>query len=157
MERKESDVHWPKRLRRLARVWAGQDRYFLTFCVDGRRPVLGCVEVHGRVRRFVSDSLNRYGVWVDAYVLMPDHVHLIVSMAPAAVALGEWVKAFKSMVAHREFKWQSGFFDHVLRSDESTWEKWEYIRMNPVRAGLAEKPENWPYSGFFDPRTGRNM
>ena len=113
--------------------------------------------MHGRVRRFVSDSLNRYGVWVDAYVLMPDHVHLIVSMAPAAVALGEWVKAFKSMVAHREFKWQSGFFDHVLRSDESTWEKWEYIRMNPVRAGLAEKPENWPYSGFFDPRTGRNM
>ncbi len=155
MEHKENDVHRPKRLRRLTRVWAGHDRYFLTFCVEGRRRALVGAEVHGRAQRFISDSLDRHGVWVDAYVLMPDHAHLIVTAARESIGLGQWVKAFKAMVAQREFRWQPGYFDHVLRSDESAGEKWEYIRMNPVRAGLVEKPEDWPYSGFFDPRTGR--
>ena len=138
MELQEVDPHRPRRLRRLARIWDKNDRYFLTLCVDGRRPVLVRAEVHDRVRQFISASLNRYGVWVGAYVSMPDHLHLIVSVARESVSLGEWVKAFKAMVAQREFKWQAGYFDHVLRSDERTLEKWEYIRMNPVHAGLAE-------------------
>ena len=37
--------------------------------------------------------------------------------------------------------WQEGFFDHVLRSEESYAEKWEYVRLNPVRAGLCQRPE----------------
>ena len=43
--------------------------------------------------------------------------------------------------------WQAGFFDHVLRNGESYGEKWNYVRMNPVRAGLVEQVEEWPYSG----------
>jgi hypothetical protein len=43
--------------------------------------------------------------------------------------------------------WQKGFFDHVLRSDESYSQKWEYVRENPVRAGLAKTLEDWPYWG----------
>ena len=43
--------------------------------------------------------------------------------------------------------WQKGFFDHVLRSDESYAQKWEYVRDNPVRAGLVKKWEDWPYWG----------
>ena len=46
--------------------------------------------------------------------------------------------------------WQTGFFDHVLRSGESYGEKWEYVRMNPVRAGLAARPEDWPYAGEIE-------
>ena len=46
--------------------------------------------------------------------------------------------------------WQAGFFDHVLRSSESYGEKWEYVRMNPVRAGLAARPEDWPYAGEIE-------
>jgi len=157
MEHNESDPSPPRRLRRLARIWAGNTRYFLTFCVDGRRPMLGNERVHERIRRFVAGSLERHGVWVDAYVLMPDHVHLIISTTAGSVSLGEWVKAFKAMASRREFKWQPGFFDHVLRSDESASEKWEYIRMNPVRAGLVEQAGDWKYSAFFDSRTGRNV
>jgi hypothetical protein len=40
-----------------------------------------------------------------------------------------------------------GFFDHLLRSDESYAEKWNYVRENPVRAGLAQSGEDWPYAG----------
>lgn len=43
--------------------------------------------------------------------------------------------------------WQEGFFDHLLRTAESYSEKWEYVRMNPVRAGLCEEPEDWRFQG----------
>ena len=46
---------------------------------------------------------------------------------------------------HTGVVWQKGFFDHRLRGDESFEEKASYIRMNPVRKGLAAKPEEWPY------------
>ena len=43
--------------------------------------------------------------------------------------------------------WQKGFFDHVLRSQESAREKWKYVRENPVRAGLVEYSSEWRYLG----------
>ena len=43
--------------------------------------------------------------------------------------------------------WQPGFFDHILRSDESYGERWTYIHENPVRAGLVESAGDWPYQG----------
>jgi REP element-mobilizing transposase RayT len=43
------------------------------------------------------------------------------------------------------WKWQEGCFDRLLRSDESLSEKWEYLRQNPVRAGLVANPEDWPF------------
>jgi putative transposase len=78
---------------------------------------------------------------------MPDHVHLIAWQGFGAVPLGKWIKAMKAVAAGREIAWQTGFFDHLLRSDESEAQKWEYIRFNPVRAGLVAKAEHWPYGG----------
>ena len=43
--------------------------------------------------------------------------------------------------------WQLQFFDHLLRSEKSCADKWDYVYRNPVRAGLAAQPEDWPYSG----------
>ena len=43
--------------------------------------------------------------------------------------------------------WQPGFFDHVLRNDESYSQKWEYMRENPVRAGLVPRADDWQYQG----------
>ena len=43
--------------------------------------------------------------------------------------------------------WQKEFFDHVLRSDESYESKWDYVRENPVRAGLVSRADDWPYAG----------
>jgi len=45
--------------------------------------------------------------------------------------------------------WQPGFFDHVLRSDESYDGKWNYVRENPVRAGLVRAPADYPFWGSF--------
>jgi REP element-mobilizing transposase RayT len=46
--------------------------------------------------------------------------------------------------------WQEEFFDHVLRSNESYSQKWDYVRENPVRAGLVEKAEDWPRQGEIE-------
>jgi putative transposase len=47
--------------------------------------------------------------------------------------------------------WQRGFFDHVMRSAESYSQKWDYVRENPVRAGLVRDADEWPYSGEIVP------
>ena len=43
--------------------------------------------------------------------------------------------------------WQPGFFDHLLRHSDSYSEKWNYVWMNPVRAELVERPEDWKLQG----------
>ena len=48
-------------------------------------------------------------------------------------------------------RWQKGFFDHILRSEESYSVKWNYVRDNPVRAGLVKEWSRWPFlGGIFD-------
>ena len=74
---------------------------------------------------------------------MPDHLHALVAV-PKAESLPTVIRRWKAYQKQTlGVKWQSGFFDHRLRSDESEEEKAIYIRMNPVRAGLVEKPEDW--------------
>ena len=51
--------------------------------------------------------------------------------------------------------WQKGFFDHVMRSEESYSEKWLYVAENPVRKRLAAHPEGWPYQGEIYPLAAR--
>ncbi|MFA7257499.1 MAG: transposase [Kiritimatiellales bacterium] len=143
----------PQRQRRLTNVFDSTPAYFLTICTKDRKAVLNSETVHERVRKFSEGSMERYSIWVDSYVLMPDHAHLIITVS-GNTKLSDWVKSFKAFVGNRKFCWQEGFFDHVLRSDESRSEKWQYIRMNPVRAGLVATPDTWPYTGWFDPRTG---
>ncbi|PYK99253.1 MAG: hypothetical protein DME32_13050 [Verrucomicrobia bacterium] len=62
--------------------------------------------------------------------------------------LSRWVGGLKRAIAlalacHARELWQPGFFDHVLRSDESYAEKWQYVLENPVRAGLVREMEEW--------------
>ncbi len=42
-------------------------------------------------------------------------------------------------------------FDHILRHGESYSEKWNYVHQNPLRAGLVEQPEDWPFQGEVVP------
>ena len=60
----------------------------------------------------------------------------------------EWTSKRINAALHQSGSlWQEEFFDHVLRSDESYAAKWEYVRRNPVRAGLVARAEDWPYWG----------
>jgi REP-associated tyrosine transposase len=83
---------------------------------------------------------------------MPDHIHLFVRGGDD-FKLAQWVNGLKRGISvalgatKKRPLWQPGFFDHVLRNDESYSQKWEYVRENPVRAGLVVRADEWPYQG----------
>jgi len=139
----------PKRLRRLDRVWInhGQPTYFITICTDRRKKVLVNDAVHVRLQEFLRNTASHHDWWVSRYVLMPNHLHMLAARGLSAITLGKWIKALKACVSNRDFKWQTGFFDHVLRSSESESEKWDYVRRNPERAGLVKNADDWPFAG----------
>jgi putative transposase len=56
-------------------------------------------------------------------------------------------QTLSSVLAFPRPHWQEGAFDHLLRTSESYAEKWEYVRQNPVAAGLVAAPEEWPFQG----------
>jgi putative transposase len=92
----------------------------------------------------------RWEPGVGRYVLMPDHVHLLLRLSPD-LSLAQWVRNLKrtisrSIVGHTPH-WQEGFFDHLLRGKDSYGQKWEYVRENSVRAGLSASYRDWPYQG----------
>ena len=102
----------------------------------------------------LSVKAEKHNVAVGRYVIMPDHVHLFAAFPVDGISLPIWVQSLRNAIGkkllqlgiHKPY-WQEGFFDHLLRSQESYSEKWEYVRMNPVRARLCEMPETWPYQG----------
>lgn len=103
--------------------------------------------------KFAERAVEEFNVAVGPYIIMPDHVHLFVCGDPQFV-LATWIGALKQSLAKaanqsksRGQIWQEGFFDHMLRSDESMSQKWNYIRENALRAGLVDRAEEWPYQG----------
>ena len=76
---------------------------------------------------------------------MPDHLHMLIGV-PGDAQLSKLIRDFKRVTARTaNIDWQRNFFDHRLRHDESETEKFEYIRQNPVRAGLVGPTDDWPY------------
>ena len=96
--------------------------------------------------------MSEFNVALGRYVIMPDHLHFFIR-GDQAFVLANWVKGLKRTMLGAFPKeqprslWQPGFFDHLLRNDESYAQKWEYVRENPVRAGLVKFAEDWPYQG----------
>jgi REP element-mobilizing transposase RayT len=131
--------------------------YFVTFCTFDRRPVLATADFHARFVEYLTQK-SREGIACGEYAIMPDHVHLFLRVDPSRYVLGKTIgflkqalskplKTAKEPMPH----WQPGFFDHILRSADSYSAKWEYVRENPVRAGLVERAEDWPYWGTIVP------
>ncbi len=98
-----------------------------------------------RVRR--SFSLRIYG-----YVVMPDHVHLLIS-EPSQATLAEAIKSLKQGVSRRlideaDHFWQKRYYDFNVRDYSQFQEKLRYIHRNPVARELCTCPEEWEWSSF---------
>jgi REP element-mobilizing transposase RayT len=86
---------------------------------------------------------------------MPDHVHFFSSPVDSTCSLSEFMQRWKQWTSKRIVQevglegpvWQAEFFDHLLRSAESYEQKWNYVRENPVRAGLVAVADDWPWQG----------
>ena len=85
------------------------------------------------------------------FVIMPDHLHLLLTPI-AGISLERAVQLIKGGFSYRLGKakrglvWQESFTNHRVRDEQDYARHAEYIRMNPVRARLAERPELYPYS-----------
>ncbi len=78
-------------------------------------------------------------------LLMPDHVHGLIAF-PLDERMKGVVAKWKEYVAKKiGISWQRDFFDHRIRDVNSLEEKEAYILNNPVRKGLVENSEEWPY------------
>ena len=120
--------------------------FFITICCLPRGenqlaedPVWKQIEETLRHREASGD------IHVRLMLAMPDHLHGLFSF-PSHKPPTKVISDFKSWIAKScGVKWQRDFFDHRLRGWESAMEKAIYIRQNPVRAGLVERSEEWPY------------
>ena len=107
---------------------------------------------HETLLVYGTRAIKEFNVALGQYVIMPDHLHFFVR-GDQNLVLSNWVKGLKRAILEgfpneqRRSFWQPGFFDHLLRNDESYAQKWAYVRQNPVRAGLVKVAEDWPYQG----------
>ncbi len=126
----------------------GPNWVFLTVCADRRERWLA----QASVQRVLHDIwLRTAQAWlVSDYLLMPDHLHLFCAPHDLRFDIERWMAFWKDRFAkqHPELgTFQRGGFHHRLRDGESYSAKWRYVRENPVRLGLVERPEDWPYFG----------
>jgi putative transposase len=156
MQNTDNRVH--THLRRLERVWIDHPIYFITTCTLAHRPILATSEVAAIVSDEWHGAHDRHGWAIGRYVIMPDHVHFFCRAELDSKALPMFMQKWKEWTGKRmarELKvigrvWQDEFFNHVLRSHESYSQKWNYVRENPVRAGLVKNWEDWPFQGEIE-------
>lgn len=131
--------------------------YFITVCTHDRKRILARDDMRDVLIKALRQKAEETGWLIGRYVIMPDHVHFFCAPVSPESSLSEFVGQWKGLCAKRAREiglehplWQKEFFDHLLRSKESYKEKWEYVRHNPVRHGLCESPDDWPFTGEID-------
>jgi putative transposase len=149
---------FPRRPPRIVLFQNQRPFYFVTFNTAGRRALLDREEVFRAMSDFGRRGYEEHGVSLGRFVLMPDHAHLFVALPEQGITLGRWMQALKRALGttlqgcgEAPPFWQEGFFDHVLRNGESYSAKWDYVRLNPERASLCAKAEDWPWQGEVVP------
>ncbi len=127
--------------------------YFLTTCTHNLMPILV-----GKVAAQIAETLLCWQVRCRfpllAFVIMPDHVHVLGVLTnsdePLSKAFGRWknwaAREANLLLGRRGRFWQAAFYDHAVRRDEDLAAIAAYIEANPVSAGLATEPAEYPYS-----------
>ncbi len=135
-------------------VYRRRAAYSITTAVAGRRPVFTRPEVVARCLEKLREASARSSFEVLAYCFMPDHLHLLVQ-AMGKADLVAFMRLFKQLSGYDyrqltgdpQALWQTSYYDHVLRPEEDVRDVARYVWGNPVRAGLADSPREYPYSG----------
>ncbi len=145
-----------KHLQRLEQVFPRSPIYFITVVHSSRSPIFACLEFQEICEEVWANSETLHRWSIGPSVVMPDHVHFFCrESGEEACGLSTFVGKWKEWTAKFTKRrlgftiplWQQEFFDHLVRSKESLGEKIDYLWFNPVRAGLVEEPEDWPYRG----------
>lgn len=149
------------------RIYADGHSYFLTMVTHGREPLL--VDNIDLLRYTFALSKKKYVYRIDAIVILPDHLHMIITPKNATeysdiissikrsfvYGLDEQTKQeAKAEISNSKYRrrhagiWQERFYEHTIRDDKDWLEKMEYIQYNPVKHGLVEDVNAWEYTSF---------
>ena len=155
----------------LKRYYGRGDLHFLTFSCYRRLPLLGNGRARERFVQALGKMRERYGFLLVGYVVMPEHVHLLISETPGATP-SQVLKALKQRGSRdlRKSKrrransrlvlpflksahwlprfWQPRFYDFNVWSAKKVREKLEYMHLNPVTRKLVAHPKDWPWSSW---------
>ena len=131
---------------------------FTTTCTANGLPLFRDSELTLAAIEAVKSERARVGHAVYVYCFMVKHFHLLVSPlesdVPVTRFMGHVHSRITRLACQQGFEGkvlQRGFYDHVVRSRESLCDVGQYILNNPVRRGLVDRYEDYPYCGMIDP------
>jgi putative transposase len=140
----------------LKRFYGAGDLHFLTFSCYQRRPYLATPQAKFTFLSVLEQVRKRHKFSVTGYVIMPEHVHLLIS-EPETMTPSRVIQVLKqnssrklkpATTIQREPFWLTRFYDFNVRSDQKLAEKIRYMHRNPVSRGLVQLPEQWEWSSF---------
>jgi REP-associated tyrosine transposase len=135
--------------------YLGQKWFFITMCCEHREQIFLASDSAAWIVDVLRAESTKHQFIVDAFCVMPDHLHFLAFGTTQDSNLLAYAKSFKQKTAYTYQQkygvrlWQRNFYDHVLRADEHSGRIAAYIWMNPVRKGLCKDFEEYPFSGSF--------
>ena len=138
--------------------------YFVTICIKNRKEFFSKIEnstvVLSKFGNIIDEILSNiptyYNVEIDCYIIMPDHIHLIIILdkdeSKKNYSLSDVMGKFKSFSCKKirevleddeKFEWQKSFYDRIIRNEKELYQIRKYIQENPLRWDIEkDNPEN---------------
>jgi putative transposase len=140
----------------LERRYGQNDLYVITCSCYQRRPLLAAPRARDVFLEILDNVRKRYAFALVGYVVMPEHVHLLMSESTAATpsivmqVLKQDVSRALQRGAPSESRvfWQPRFYDFNVWTRKKRNEKLNYIHLNPVKRGLVDDPKMSPWSSY---------
>lgn len=150
------------------RIFANGYSYFITMVTQERKPLL--IENIELLRNAFRLSKQRHIYKIDAIVILPDHLHMIITPENAneypkiishikrsfVYGLDNDIKnEAKTRLSSAKYRrgnsgiWQERYYEHTIRDEKDWLEKLEYIKTNPVKHHLVENINQWKHSSFY--------
>ena len=150
------------------RIYLDGYSYFITMVTQGRSPIL--IDNISLLRDSFKRSKQRYDYHIDAIVILPDHIHMILTpknpheyskiithikrsfVYGLDASLKEKAKLHLSTSSYKRKLsgiWQKRFYEHTIRDEKDWLEKMNYTQNNAVKHAYVDTWENWEYSSFI--------
>ena len=157
--------------KRLKRIYGFGHLHFITFSCYRRLPLLRSARARNVFVRVLNQVRKEYGFKLVGYVVMPEHVHLLIS-EPLRGTPSTVLKMLKQRVSHQMRRrrrrssaaqlplafaasdkrlpqfWQTRFYDFNVWSRKKKIEKLGYMHANPCKRKLVDDPKHWPWSSY---------
>ena len=131
--------------------------FFVTTSILNHKRLFNSVEYIAKIEDILFRTAKAKDIILMGYVIMPNHIHLLVGANRGGVQLSKFMHSLKGRIRKDLFGdqkiWQDRFDDVVITGEKQFRIKLEYIHNNPVRAGLSDTQENWYGSSALAWRT----